>query len=318
MSLADRIAPSERAAPVWEPRTPASADADAVARVHAAVGEALTQRHATDEESGRPRLVGADERALSRKLIADELERLAREAFSAGRQALTPDEEQAVMDAVIDRLHGLAGIQPLLDDPEVRDIHISGASRVWLTLRDGRKVRGPSVAASDHALVELVATAARRVGRSERRWDNAHPELNLQLPNGDRLHALMAVTGRPTITIRRHDFRLHRLTQLRDLGVLDDSITRFVSAAVRAKLNVIVAGGTGTGKPPFCVASSTRSPPMSGSSRSRTPSRLGSSSSKSSIPITRRSRLAMPTPRAWVRTPSPTACELRFAWTRIA
>ena len=44
VSLADRIAPRERAAPVWEPRTPASADADAVARVHAAVGEALTQR----------------------------------------------------------------------------------------------------------------------------------------------------------------------------------------------------------------------------------------------------------------------------------
>jgi Flp pilus assembly CpaF family ATPase len=93
-----------------------------------------------------------------------------------------------------------------------------------------------------------VATAARRVGRSERRWDAAHPELNLQLPNGDRLHALMAVTGRPTITIRRHDFALHRLDQLWDLGVLDDHLEVFLRAAVLAKTNLIVAGGTGTGK----------------------------------------------------------------------
>ena len=150
--------------------------------------------------------------------------------------------------AVFDRLHGLSGLQPLLDDPDVRDIHVSGAAHVWLTMRDGRKLRGPAVARSDDELVELVATAARRIGRSERRWDHAHPELNLQLPNGDRLHALMAVTGRPTITIRRHDFRLHRLAQLGELGVLDPPLVEFLAAAVRARRNIIVAGGTGTGK----------------------------------------------------------------------
>ncbi|MGH9030541.1 MAG: CpaF family protein [Acidimicrobiia bacterium] len=248
MTIVDRTNIPPEQQDVWRPRSPSAADDDIVQRLHAAVGEALSQRHAADEDAGRARLTGADERALSRKLIADQLQGMAREAFAAGRQPLDQATEQAIVDAVVDRLHGLAGIQPLLDDPEVRDIHISGASRVWLTLRDGRKVRGPSVARSDDELVELVATAARRVGRSERRWDNAHPELNLQLPNGDRLHALMAVTGRPTITIRRHDFRIHRLTQLHELGAVDDVLGRFLAAAVQAKLNVIVAGGTGTGK----------------------------------------------------------------------
>ena len=152
------------------------------------------------------------------------------------------------MTAVLDRLHGLARLQPLLDDPSIRDIHISGANRVWLTMRDGTKVRGPSVAASDDELVELIATAARRLGRSERRWDHAQPELNLQLPNGDRLHALMAVSGRPTVTIRRHDFDIHRVDQLVARGVCNDLLAGFLSAAVRARANVIVAGGTGTGK----------------------------------------------------------------------
>ncbi len=223
-------------------------DWDLVAKVHTVVGEAITQRHAEDESAGRSRLGTEDERALSRKLSADELRRVAGEAFATGRAPLSESAEEALAQAVFDRLHGLGRIQPLLDDPEVRDIHIPGCDRVWLVLRDGRKVRGPSVAQSWEELIELIATVARRVGRSERRWDHAQPELNLRLPNGDRLHALMAVSGRPTVTIRRHDFGISRLAQLVDLGVMDEAMAAFCSASVRGKRNVIVAGGTGTGK----------------------------------------------------------------------
>jgi len=219
-----------------------------VADLHRRVGESLTAAHVAHEQDGRARLSADDERALARKLIADELRRLAASAYADARPPLDESAEAVLASAVLDRLHGLARLQPLLDDPAVRDIHISGARRVWLNLRDGTKVRGPAVADSDDDLVELIATAARRLGRSERRWDHAHPELNLQLPNGDRLHALMAVSGRPTVTVRRHDFHIHRVDQLVELGVCDDLLASFLSAAVRAKANIIVAGGTGTGK----------------------------------------------------------------------
>jgi pilus assembly protein CpaF len=219
-----------------------------VGRIHRVVGEALTQAHSTQEELGKPRLAAEDERALARKLVADELRRLASEAYAAGEAPLDDHTEEVVSIAVLDRLHGLARLQPLLDDPSIRDIHISGHRRVWLNLRDGTKVRGPDVAESDEDLIDLIATAARRVGRSERRWDNAQPELNLQLPNGDRLHALMSVSGRPTVTVRRHDFDISRLDQLVAGGVCDEPLGSFLSAAVRARANLIVAGGTGTGK----------------------------------------------------------------------
>lgn len=235
--------------PLWAPDTGTDQVPTAlVQRVHAAVGEALTQRHAADEEAGRPRLLPDDERALSHKLIADELEVLAGKALAEGRPLLSDDQEQVLAALVLDRLHGLGRLQPLLDNPEIRDIHIPGAEPTWLALRDGRKVRGPAIAATNEEVVELIATAARRLGRSERRWDNAHPELNLRLPNGDRLHGLMGVTGRPTVTIRRHDFAIHRVSQLVELGLMAVSIGAFLVAAVRAKLNIIVAGGTGTGK----------------------------------------------------------------------
>ena len=219
-----------------------------VSDIYRRVGELLAEANTRSEAAGRGRLAVDDERALSQKLIADELSSLAERAYAGGAEPLDETAEDAVTAAVLDRLHGLARLQPLLDDPEIRDIHISGAHRVWLSYRHGGKVRGPSVADSDAELVALVATAARRLGRSERRWDNAHPELNLQLPNGDRLHALMAVSGRPTVTIRRHDFDLSRLDELVDRGVSDALLAGFLAAAVRARLNLIVAGGTGTGK----------------------------------------------------------------------
>lgn len=241
-ALHERLNPS--------PSSPGSTDevAAAIPQVHARVGELLTERHATDSDAGRPRMPIEDERALSRKLIGDELARLANEALDAGQRPLGERQEAEIAAAVFDRLHGLGRLQPLLDDPDIRDIHISGHARVWLERRDGTKVRGPAIADSDTELIELIATAARRLGRSERRWDNAHPELNMQLPNGDRLHALMAVTGRPVVTIRRHDFTISRLPELIGRGTVDPDLADFLEAAVKAKQNIIVAGGTGTGK----------------------------------------------------------------------
>ena len=72
---------------------------------------------------------------------------------------------------------------------------------------------------SDRDLIDMVSTAARRIGRSEKRWDQVSWELHLQLPGGERLHAVMGLTGRPVITIRRHDFSIYRLKHLVDLGV---------------------------------------------------------------------------------------------------
>jgi Flp pilus assembly CpaF family ATPase len=240
---------------LWEGRATWRADSAAhpvdpvlVNRLHRVVGEGLTDAHQQVRSDGRPELPDDDERALAQKLLADELRHLAEAAYADGSEPLDETTEHAVASAVLHRLHGLAGFQPMIDDPLVRDIHASGHDRVWLTLRDGTKVRGPAVADSDGALVDLIATKARRLGRSERRWDHAHPALNLQLPNGDRLHALMAVSGRPCVTIRRHDFEISRLDQLVARGQCDDTIAGFLSASVRARCNVIVAGGTGTGK----------------------------------------------------------------------
>ncbi|MDF1596589.1 MAG: ATPase, T2SS/T4P/T4SS family [Acidimicrobiia bacterium] len=217
---------------------------DLVGRLHRAVAENLAERlRAVDDP-----LSIEDEQALTRSLIAAELSRLAEQAYRNGEPLLDETAEAEVASAVFDRVHGLGRLQPYIDDPDIANIHVNGCDNVWLVYRDGTKVRGEAAADSDRELIEILSTAARRIGRSEKRWDQVSWELHLQLPGGERLHAVMGLTGRPAVTIRRHDFSIYRLKHLIELGVVDAELAEFLGAAVRAKLNLIVAGGTNTGK----------------------------------------------------------------------
>ena len=219
----------------------------AVDRIHAAVGEALDERDAQDETAGRPVLSDANRRQFARQLIGTELAAIDAENLTAGRPRLTDAETHTLTTAVLNRLFGLGRLQAYVDDPQWTDIHANGCDEVWLTRTDGTVVAGEPVAESDAELVELIQTQARR-GRSEQRWDPASPELDMRLPSGDRLHAIAWVSGRPSISIRRHNFDIGRLKQLLSLGTISESLLHLFEAMVAARFNVIVAGGTGAGK----------------------------------------------------------------------
>src|SRR5699024_8756297 len=72
--------------------------------------------------------------------------------------------------------------------------------------------------------------------------------VNVELPDGSRMFAVMAVTGRPSVSIRRHRFQEVTLAQLRSLGTIDAGLEALLSAMVRARFNVLVVGGTAIGK----------------------------------------------------------------------
>ena len=223
-----------------------SGDVDLRATLHRTVAEKLSEHLRSSD--GDQSLSLDDEQALTRSLIAAELRHLAEDAYRSGETPLDTETESELADAVFDRVHGLGRLQPYIDDPQLANIHVNGYDNVWLVYRDGTKIRGEPAADSDRELIEIIATAARRIGRSEKRWDQVSWELHLQLPGGERLHAVMGLTGRPAITIRRHDFSIYRMKHLIDLGVIDEGLAAFLAAAVQAKLNLIVAGGTNTGK----------------------------------------------------------------------
>lgn len=226
-----------------DPRTPAS-----LAGLVREVSERLVEEQLRRTADGRAPMAAHDERLLVESLVQQYLDRLASDRLATGLPMLDRTEEERLTQSVLAGVLGLGRIQPLLDNPEISDIHICGHDSVWLKFRDGSRCASAPVADSDEELIDLVRLAAVRMGSDERRFDAANPELNLQLPDGSRLFAVMAVSRRPSVIIRRHQFGLSTLDELHDRGMVDAALVGFLRAAVRARRNLVIAGGTGSGK----------------------------------------------------------------------
>jgi Flp pilus assembly CpaF family ATPase len=221
-------------------------DPAVVAEVARAVSERLVSQRVG--RGVRIRGGGHEQRSLVARLVADELAEMELRRVATGIEPLGDVARERLGAAVVDLVVGLGRLQPLLDDPLISDIHVRGADSVWVKYRDGSRVSKAPIAADDDELVDLIRSAAARLGPDERRFDAAHPELNLELPDGSRLFAVMAVSSRPSVIIRRHRFEMSALSELVGVGLADAALAAFLAAAVRARRNLIIAGGTGSGK----------------------------------------------------------------------
>lgn len=232
-----------------------------VARLRASVLARLSEHREAAHTGGSPMLRVDDEQALGRQLISEALDAHARAALAAGVPVLSVAEEDEIAQEVFDALFGLSRLQRLLDDPSVENINANGADVVWVRYADGRRERVAPIAASDAELIELVRTAAARLGLGERRFDLGSPRLSLQLPDGSRLFAVMAVAARPAISIRRHRYLKVTPDDLVGMGTLDTALRELVRAAMRARKSTIICGGTGAGKTTLLRAIAADIPP---------------------------------------------------------
>ena len=207
------------------------------------------------------RLRGDDRKEFARQCIFEHFDALTGSDDAHGAPIGGSSDEQAVAQSVLDALFGMGGLQSLIDDDDIENIDINGCDRVWATFADGSKQLMPPVAGSDDELIDLVRSAAGRFGLSERRFDLARPELDLRLPDGSRLSALMAVTARPVVSIRRHRYADLTLDDLVGLGTLDADLAALLGAAVRSRKNVVVSGAMNSGKTTLLRALAAEIPP---------------------------------------------------------
>jgi Flp pilus assembly CpaF family ATPase len=204
---------------------------------------------------------GAPAADQARALAVRALERRAAAMLSAGAAPPERSDEETIVELVAAMLFGLGALQLYVDDPLVENIDVNGAERAFVTYAGGEKRLVGRVAASDEELIALVRTAAARFGLAERRFDSAQPELDLRLPDGSRLSAVMGVTEHPVVDIRRHRIADHDLADLVELGMLDDELAALLAAAVRAKRNVLVSGAMNAGKTTLLRALAAEIPP---------------------------------------------------------
>jgi len=173
----------------------------------------------------------------------------------SARIAALVDRECGLLDAqararltrmVAERVFGLGPLEPLLQDPAVDEVMVNGAGAVWVE-RGGRleaaTERFPSEEDLRHAIERILAPLGRRV-------DEASPLVDARLPDGSRVNVVippLALDG-PALTIRRFRRRGFSPDDLVAAGTLDPPLRDFLARCVRARLNLLISGGTGSGK----------------------------------------------------------------------
>lgn len=219
-----------------------------VQQLHRSVAQALQAEQQARRDRGDGRLEGHTEQHYVRHLLGVAVRDLGLDRINTGQPQLTPEAEAELHRAVHARMFGAGQLQHLLDDDTIQDIHINGCDDVWVVRVDGSKEQVGPVAGSDDELIELVATLGAYAGINARSWDAANPAIDLTLPDGSRLAGIMGVSKRPAVSIRRHTAQDWTLTDLLEQQSLHPDAAAFLQAAVRARLNILIAGATGSGK----------------------------------------------------------------------
>lgn len=189
---------------------------------------------------------GADDEAQAWAVISRHLEGVRREEVNAGRDGLDPQTAEELAQDVFDDLLRLGPLQRHLSDPEVEEVMVNGHDAAFVIRSGGHKERTPTSFSSEE---ELHSFVVRTVAAAGRRLDQGSPAVDVRLPDGSRLHAIAPPLAPFTcVTIRRHRLLAHSLADLERLGTLTSGLRSFLQAAVRAGLNILISGGTASGK----------------------------------------------------------------------
>jgi len=179
------------------------------------------------------------------------LERVLSHLIAAEGPVLVARERSALIRRVVDESLGLGVLEPLLADESITEIMVNGPKDIFVERR-GRIER---IAVTFSSTEHLMQTIDRIVSTVNRRVDESSPMVDARLPTGERVNVIippLALDG-PTLTIRRFP-RPFRLGELVSMGSLDEQTGLLLGGLIRARCNIMISGGTGTGKTTFLNA----------------------------------------------------------------
>ena len=168
------------------------------------------------------------------------------EELALDRTPLTRDERRDIVRQLTDDILGYGPIEPLLRDDSVTEIMVNAYDRVYVE-RGGKLERTDVRFVDESHVMRIIDKIVSQVGR---RVDEASPMVDARLPDGSRVNAIippLALNG-PTLTIRKFARDPYSINDLISFGTLTARSAQFLAACVKGKLNILISGGTGTGK----------------------------------------------------------------------
>jgi pilus assembly protein CpaF len=166
--------------------------------------------------------------------------------YEQAHLALPEDIRNGILQDVLNDMLGYGPIQPLLDDPEISEVMVNGAKKVYVE-KKGQLIRTEVIFDDDAHVLRIIERIISPLGR---RVDADHPTVDARLPDGSRVNAVVppvALDG-PSITIRKFPEDRLKVAQLVQYGSLTQNMADFLKACVLARLNIVISGGTGSGK----------------------------------------------------------------------
>jgi pilus assembly protein CpaF len=241
MELRERLGASSALSPA--PAQVGDPFAELKNRVHQAV-IAMLGRQLFDAELGPEAM---------RMRVREEVARLLEQEGGIARS-----DRQRLLEEIVDETVGNGPLERLLADDTITEIMVNGPHDVWVE-RNGRLFETPVRFADDSHLRRIINKIVAQVGR---RIDESSPMVDARLPDGSRVNAVippLSLSG-PLITIRKFSRRRLMLEDLIELGTMTREVVDFLDRCVQAELNVLISGGTGTGKTTLLNAVSTAIP----------------------------------------------------------
>lgn len=200
-------------------------------RIHhaciATLGAELFKREATGDLNERVT------RAVTEQLVLD-------------RTPLTREERRQIIREITDDILGYGPLESLLRDDSVTEVMVNAHDRIYVE-RLGKIERTPIAFADNSHLLRIIDKIVSQVGR---RVDEASPMVDARLPDGSRVNAIippLALKG-PTLTIRKFSRDPYTMNDLISFGSISPKAAQFLASCVKGKLNILISGGTGTGK----------------------------------------------------------------------
>jgi pilus assembly protein CpaF len=187
-----------------------------------------------------------DEDNAEREDIVAKIGELVNEVLAVSGAALPRNERARLVESLINDVLGLGPLEQLLNDPEITEIMINGPRQIYVEQR-GKLTLSTVTFESHGQLLQVIDRVVSSIGR---RIDESSPMVDARLKDGSRVNVIippLALTG-PTMTIRKFSAERLNIDDLIRFNTLTREMAEFLRACVRGRLNVLVSGGTGSGK----------------------------------------------------------------------
>ena len=171
---------------------------------------------------------------------------IVKEIIADQRVPLNFDEQEKIQADLLDEVFGLGPLEPLLRDPKISDILVNDKDHVFIE-KNGLLQRTNTTFRDDRHLLQIIDRIVSRVGR---RVDESSPMVDARLPDGSRVNAIippLALDG-PSLSIRRFGTGPLAANSLVELKSISAEMMEMLASAVKARISIVISGGTGSGK----------------------------------------------------------------------